>query len=504
MQGWLKKITDYLTSSTLWMYLTLFLFISYLLQLSVTTNSWTAYLSNFLALCLLFFPVLIYSGWRSWLTKWEATIGRLIVWGYCFIAHPILLYTFRNEMPQDFFFFSKIDLSVGTIDNFFLTIGGIVLLTEIVVLGSNQIQKGLFQAKWFETIGLEKTILLFLFFLALIASTLGVILEVRANFSWGFTNVTLLILTFIANTMQVFLIYLGYYFFYYVNHYLLIPKVFKQKGAIYYGFAVAAMILVFYPIFVSLVHFLPVVRQLDFNRFTATPNIFAEDKGGLPFVIMVLSVPVIIAYEWFKQHNELAQLEKEKSATELNLLKQQINPHFFFNTLNNLYALSITQDKQTPEVIMQLSELMRYVIYKGKEEEVKLSEEIKYIEDYIQLQQIRLHKKLDFRFEKDIADDQIKVPPLLFIVLVENAFKHGIEVAERPCFLHLHLKVTETALRFSCTNSLEDQSATEGGIGLANLQRRLELRYPGEHQLQVEALADRYSALLTIDLKQSI
>lgn len=501
MQRWLKKITDYLTSSTLWMYVTLFLFISYLLQLSVTANSWAVYLFNFLGICLLFFPVLVYSGSRFWLTQRGASIGRLIVWGYCFIAHPMLLYTFRNVMPKDFLFFSKIDLSVGTIDNFFLTIGGIILLTEIVILGNDYLQKGVFRAKWMETIGLEKTILLLLVFLALIASALGVIWQVKADFSWRFLNIILLLLTLVANTIQVFLIYLGYYFFYYINHYVLIPQVFKQKGVIYYGFSVAALILVFYPIFVSLVSVLPVVRQLDFSRFTTTANIFAEDKGGLPFVIMVLSVPVIIAYEWFRQHHELAQLEKEKSATELNLLKQQINPHFFFNTLNNLYALSITQDKQTPEVIMQLSELMRYVIYKGKEEEVTLSEEVKYIEDYIQLQQIRLHKKLDFRFEKDIADEQIKIPPLLFIVLVENAFKHGIEVAEGPCFLHLHLKVTETALRFSCANSFEDQPVTERGIGLSNLQRRLELRYPGKHQLQVEALADRYSALLTIVFK---
>ncbi len=213
---------------------------------------------------------------------------------------------------------------------------------------------------------------------------------------------------------------------------------------------------------------------------------------------MIVSVPVIVAMQWFEQNSQIANLEKEKSATELNLLKQQINPHFFFNTLNNLYALSIVKDKQTPEVIMQLSELMRYVIYKGKEETVLLKEEIKYIEDYIQLQQIRLHKQLDFKFDKAITDEELRIPPLLFITFVENAFKHGIEPAENDCFLHLSLKSDGQQLVFICTNSLEEKNNAPAGIGLQNLKRRMALRFPNQQEIVVEEKDNHFKATLRI------
>ena len=287
--------------------------------------------------------------------------------------------------------------------------------------------------------------------------------------------------------------------FYYINRYFLIPRIFKEKGVIYYGFSVAGAILLFDPLLVSLVSYLPLVQRMNFNRFTGTTNIFSADGGGLPFIIMILSVRVSIAYEWFKQHSDLAELEKEKTTTELTLLKPQINPHFFFNTLNNLYALSITKDEQTPEVVLQLSELMRYVIYRGKEEQVSLEEEIKYIEDYVQLQQIRLHKQLDFQFHKDLSGPLPQVAPLLFIVLVENAFKHGIEPAEEACFLRLHLSAQEEQVTFVCENSIEQEISSAGGIGLENLRRRLDLLYPDQHQLEIQAAADRYKVRLILE-----
>ena len=149
---------------------------------------------------------------------------------------------------------------------------------------------------------------------------------------------------------------------------------------------------------------------------------------------------------------------------------------------------------------MQLSELMRYVIYRGKEETVRLKEEVKYIEDYIQLQQIRLHKKLDFRFEKKLGEEELSIPPLLFIVLVENAFKHGIEPAENECFLHLSLKTTADTLTFSCSNSIEEQSTAAKGIGLTNLRRRLALLYPDQNTLEITESEDRYEVVLQLKI----
>ncbi|MEM9836504.1 MAG: sensor histidine kinase [Bacteroidota bacterium] len=206
--------------------------------------------------------------------------------------------------------------------------------------------------------------------------------------------------------------------------------------------------------------------------------------------------------EWFRKVNAITALEAEKKTTELALLKEQVNPHFFFNTLNNLYAMSLTQEAETPETILQLSELMRYVIYQGKKEVVTLKQEIKYLRDYLQLQQIRLHKTTDFRFEVDVEEEDALLPPLLFIILVENAFKHGIEPAEDDCFLHLHLRQTGNRLHFSCHNSVDPyaEKPPSGGLGLVNLQRRLNLLFQDDYTLTTKAGPDSFRASLDFSL----
>jgi LytS/YehU family sensor histidine kinase len=230
-------------------------------------------------------------------------------------------------------------------------------------------------------------------------------------------------------------------------------------------------------------------------------SVFQEDNFAfIPFTVMLLTTPFILVLQWFKQSNEITELAREKSANELNFLKQQINPHFFFNTLNNLYALSLKKDEATPEIILQLSELMRYVIYRGKEETVTLAEEVRHIEDYIRLQMLRMYKPLNFSFEQHIADENIKVPPLLFIVLVENAFKHGIEPAERESFLHICLTSNERGLTFVCENSVEERPKRTPGVGLSNLRRRLALRFPNRHELRLEAHEQSFKATLKLDL----
>lgn len=468
-------------------------------MLTVTKDSWAGYLSNFAILCGLYLPVLLYSMFRSFARtgRWPMLLRAL--WGYCFIAHSFVLYHYRTSLASWGGFLDGIKIADSGWDNFIPIIGGVILLVELSILLSDNLQRGLLPMKWLETLGLEKVILLILALLTVVGAGFTTFDYLYHAQHTGIGAVVVGIGVFVLDSLQLFLIYLINYFFYYINHYFLIPRIFKEKGVVYYGFAVAGCILLFYPIFVTLMSYLPLVKRMEFDRFTATTSIFSADGGGLPFMIMVLSVPVIIAYEWFRQDKELAVLEKEKTATELSLLKQQINPHFFFNTLNNLYALSITKDEQTPEVVLQLSELMRYVIYRGKEEQVSLEEEIKYIEDYVQLQQIRLHKQLDFQFEKDLSDPIPNVAPLLFIVLVENAFKHGIEPAEKPCYLHLNLRSRDGQIEFVCENAVEQASDTEGGIGLENLRRRLALLYPDRHQLQIEAGPDCYKVNLRLN-----
>lgn len=143
---------------------------------------------------------------------------------------------------------------------------------------------------------------------------------------------------------------------------------------------------------------------------------------------------------------------------------------------------------------------MRFVIYKGREESVRLKEEIRYLEDYIDLQSIRLQKAADLRFTTEVAEGNLPIPPMLLIVLLENAFKHGVEPAEEACFLHAHVVATEHHITFSCHNSRPaDLPASPPGIGLENLRRRLALLYPDRHELSIQETATDY--LVTLSLK---
>jgi LytS/YehU family sensor histidine kinase len=277
---------------------------------------------------------------------------------------------------------------------------------------------------------------------------------------------------------------------------LLVAKVLKQKGIVIYVMSVFAAIAVLYPVMGQLLLLLPINRLLG-GIFSDNPFILENAFGAL--VIVFSTLPVVLAMQWVKQNNRIVSLEKEKNRTELDLLKQQLNPHFFFNTLNNLYALSLQQSKQTPESILQLSELMRYVIYKGNDATVPVREEIKYVDDYMQLQQMRLRMPLDLQFTRNIDDDAQPVPPMLLIVFIENAFKHGIEPADSPAFLHLQLTCNDQQLYFSCENSFEPGVAGHAGIGLDNLRKRLALLYPGRHVIKTAVKNHTFKAEMQLD-----
>ncbi|MCB0593377.1 MAG: sensor histidine kinase [Lewinellaceae bacterium] len=478
-----RQAEQFILSNTVWAFFTGMLFTSIVLVFQEGRHQWLAYLSYAGRISLLFAPVLIFSGFRDWLEKQLPRILLILLWSFCFLAYPYLIeYSGWQKFiaPADL---GKVAVRIA---------GTWVLVAEAAILANRYWLKGEVARQWIKRISLERAILLLAAVFAVFYAILWFSVPVNAAREASY-------LTMASYAFQIFIILFIYYGFYWINHYFLIDKILMQRGVVYYGFGFIATIVLFYPVAAQFISFLPMVRQTDIHP-VHNGLIFEDINALVPFFGMLLSTPFIIAIKWFRQNSEIAALAKEKSETELNLLKQQINPHFFFNTLNNLYALSITQDKQTPEVILQLSELMRYVIYKGKEESVALAEEVKYIEDYIRLQQIRLHKQLDFRFETDITDEKQRIPPLLFITLVENAFKHGVEPAEGACFLHIGLKSDGKNLLFLCKNSFEEKTPESGGVGLANLRRRLELLFPGRHELTVERGQDTYATTLKLSL----
>lgn len=232
--------------------------------------------------------------------------------------------------------------------------------------------------------------------------------------------------------------------------------------------------------------------------FSGDLEAYLKIKEDIPFFIFFLPIPILFLIWIFEQWKWVQNLKAEKAKTELSLLRTQINPHFFFNTLNNLYALTVKNSKQAPEVILKLSDMMRYTIYEGEKETVKLQDEIDYLNNYIELHKIRYKKSVKITFKHNI-DPSISIAPLLYIILLENAFKHGVETLAENAFVYIDLYEKENFIHFDIENNFDPNEMKESnGIGLKNLKRRLLLIYNKNHELIVETKNDIYKTSLKI------
>ncbi|NAS30730.1 sensor histidine kinase [Flavobacteriaceae bacterium R38] len=206
-------------------------------------------------------------------------------------------------------------------------------------------------------------------------------------------------------------------------------------------------------------------------------------------------------YWLFKQIKSIINLRNEKVKAEVLHLQSQVNPHFFFNILNNLYGLVKTDADKAQELILKLSNMMRYSIYDGQKNLVTLEEEIDYLKNYIELHKMRYHKKIEVDCDFQVQEKEYKVMPLLFIILLENAFKHGVENLRKNAYVKVNLTTIENEIRFSVENNFDSTELTsQPGIGLKNLKRRLELVYPKKHSLSYSITEDVYTALLILKL----
>ena len=200
---------------------------------------------------------------------------------------------------------------------------------------------------------------------------------------------------------------------------------------------------------------------------------------------------------------ERKEAEKEMLNTELAFLKNQINPHFFFNTLNNIYSLVQTDVADGQKAILQLSKLMRYLLYETEKGNKLLSEEIEFMRTYIELMKLRISEKVAFKlsFPEDYTD--ISIPPLLFLPFIENAFKHGISYRS-PSFINVMLNVLPGTIIFTCSNSIVTHGKNllrqDSGIGLENVKKRLALLFPGNYDLKVTETETAFQVLLKINI----
>jgi LytS/YehU family sensor histidine kinase len=223
-----------------------------------------------------------------------------------------------------------------------------------------------------------------------------------------------------------------------------------------------------------------------------------------PFFFTKIVFDIIRFYsKWFKSEKKAVKLEVEKLNLEKDFLKAQLNPHFLFNTLNNLYGLSLRGDPQTPQMITQLSEMMRYTLYESDAEMVPVAKELEYLKNYVLLEKMRYKNNTDISFIDDSQVDKQMIAPFLTFTFVENGFKYGLK-SKGEGFLKINISVLNNIFYFSIVNDKTEKNAQEefGGIGHENVRKRLQLLYPEKHELEITDHGKTFYVELVINLQE--
>ncbi|MBX3252856.1 MAG: histidine kinase [Chitinophagaceae bacterium] len=303
--------------------------------------------------------------------------------------------------------------------------------------------------------------------------------------------------------------------FFYFNAYFLVPTLFfSRKNFLYFG-AILLLLILFLvipePDRVRIVNVNnvppPWLREADrlrsmperprnlFIGFRMMPRIFSF------CLVWLLGTMLQVIERWRMAEKRSKENELEKVNAELSYLKLQINPHFLFNTLNNIYSLASMQSAQTPAAVLKLSEIMRYVTQDAQADIVPLEKEIRYLNNYIELQKMRSNDKLELSFVVEGDGSGNRIAPLLLISFVENAFKYGISNHEKS-IISININIENNILKMHVSNTIFERAVNEStsSIGVSNTRRRLELLYPGRYTLSFDKAGNLYTVDLKIDL----
>lgn len=273
----------------------------------------------------------------------------------------------------------------------------------------------------------------------------------------------------------------------YLNLYVFIPGLLSRKRYIEYSFSFAILVIIF-----------AAFNQLTFNSLI--DYVFQEyyfisyydylDVVNFFLVFLFLTTLLKLSKAWFfvsETKQKLTEAERQKIENELMALKSQVNPHFMFNSLNNIYSLSLKNSEKTPEAIVKLGDILRYVIYEAQNDMVRLEKEIKLIKDYIDLEKLRTRYS-EIEFVTKNIENEMEIAPLLFLPLIENGFKHGIR-GDKKGYFTMVMKQEGKRLNFIAENNRGKvdnvEKADIKGIGIQNVKRRLEISYPGRHNFKI-------------------
>jgi two-component system, LytTR family, sensor histidine kinase AlgZ len=288
----------------------------------------------------------------------------------------------------------------------------------------------------------------------------------------------------------------------YLNYFYFLPKIVSLKNGWKY---VLYFLIIFTVVMIFRLHLERYVIDGYHGReeYLYRPRFIVHVFVTNFFIVIFLGM-IRFAVEWFEFEARKRSIENENLTAELNFLKAQINPHFLFNTLNNLYYLAYTKSPNTPEIIAKLSNMMRYMIYDSNYPDVPLMKEIEYMQNYISLERLRLNDQIPISFDIEGDPGSYRITPLIFITFLENAFKHGVSNSNPKSWVRLKLQLKGKSCIYQVENSkagaVKPDAGEKSGIGLQNLKRRLELSYPGKHSLDVVESEENYQVTLKINL----
>lgn len=280
--------------------------------------------------------------------------------------------------------------------------------------------------------------------------------------------------TIVASLAHLFFVMITVYTF----NYVIIPKFLLKRKHLQFLFLSLITIILF-------LYFQLLVTEILLIRLLYTKSILFPKTIDVVILIVNLAFIVLIGIsiklfkQWSLKERYEQELKKEKVEAELKMLKTQINPHFLFNTLNSIYVLALKNSQDTAETVLKLSNILDFILYKNNVERVLLIDELEIIKNYIELEKIRFGKRVTVSFTELIKDKTITIPPMIIIPLVENAFKHGVAKSMDKSWIKINIAQNESELKIEISNSRKETEETKKnqGIGLSNVQRRLELLY---------------------------
>lgn len=289
---------------------------------------------------------------------------------------------------------------------------------------------------------------------------------------------------------------------YYLNRYRLIPSILARQKPLWYSTAIGILYLI-------------CISIPEWGRLLARPDSFPHPPPPPPdvisietlastclfLIIWIASTSQLVTEKWFSAESQRKEMAFEKSRSELSFLKAQINPHFLFNTLNNIYTLSLMKSDKATDSILKLADMMRYVLTEAGDKAVPLQQEIKYLDQFISLQKIRLTDRVKIQFDIFGTMENQTIAPFLLLPFVENAFKYGIST-HQDCVIKIQLTAKPGELIFQTENRIFQEKLSREystGTGLTNLRRRLEILYPNRHWIRTETVGQHFFADLTIN-----